>query len=55
MRGTKEKTIDVDILLSGFELGCLSIARLCVYDTGDVARCELFHDGCKKIGLFGFS
>lgn len=55
VKGTKEETIDVDIPFSGCESGCLSIARLCVFETSDVAWCELFHGGCKNSGLFGFS
>ncbi len=52
---TKEETIDFDLFLSGCELSCLFVARLCVSEIGGVAWCELFHGGCKNSCLFGFS
>ncbi len=54
MRRTKEETIDVDFLLSGSKLNCLSIVRLCVSEIGGVVWCELFHGNCKNSDLFGF-
>jgi hypothetical protein len=47
-RGIKKETIDVDLLLSDYELGYLYVARLYVSEIGDVAWCELFLGGCKK-------
>jgi len=54
VRKTKEETVDVDFLLNGCELDCLSIARWCVSETSGVAWCELYHGDYKNNCLFGF-
>jgi hypothetical protein len=40
LKGTKEKTNDFDLFLSGCELGCLFVAGSCVSEIGGVAWCE---------------
>lgn len=52
MKRTEEETVDVDLLLNGCELYCLSITGWCVSESGGVALCELCHGGCKNNCLF---
>lgn len=55
-KGQKEKTIDAVIFLRGYELSCLFVARLYVFETGGGGVwCELFHGNCNNNNLFDFS